>query len=103
MERVSWIRCWCEAWLFFFSSRRRHTSCALVTGVQTCALPIFALKGQDVRREAVEEEAVVADDHRAAGEIFERFLERRERFGVEVVGRLVEQQNVAAEIGRAHV
>src|SRR3546814_1412812 len=26
---------------FFFSSRRRHTSCALVTGVQTCALPIF--------------------------------------------------------------
>src|SRR3546814_16647572 len=28
--------------LFFFSSRRRHTSCALVTGVQTCALPIFA-------------------------------------------------------------
>src|SRR3546814_20668359 len=29
--------------LFFFSSRRRHTRCALVTGVQTCALPIFKL------------------------------------------------------------
>src|SRR3546814_18329221 len=28
--------CFC----FFFSSRRRHTRCALVTGVQTCALPI---------------------------------------------------------------
>src|SRR3546814_19244433 len=27
--------------LFFFSSRRRHTRCALVTGVQTCALPIY--------------------------------------------------------------
>src|SRR3546814_9036117 len=27
---------------FFFSSRRRHTRCALVTGVQTCALPIYA-------------------------------------------------------------
>src|SRR3546814_13848915 len=27
---------------FFFSSRRRHTICALVTGVQTCALPISA-------------------------------------------------------------
>src|SRR3546814_8888717 len=27
-------------YLFFFSSRRRHTRCALVTGVQTCALPI---------------------------------------------------------------
>src|SRR3546814_1553210 len=26
--------------LFFFSTRRRHTRCALVTGVQTCALPI---------------------------------------------------------------
>src|SRR3546814_4650635 len=28
---------------FFFSSRRRHTRCALVTGVQTCALPICML------------------------------------------------------------
>src|SRR3546814_4353712 len=28
---------------FFFSIRRRHTRCALVTGVQTCALPIYAL------------------------------------------------------------
>src|SRR3546814_9126087 len=28
---------------FFCSSRRRHTSCALVTGVQTCALPIFEI------------------------------------------------------------
>src|SRR3546814_5319858 len=27
---------------FLFSSRRRHTRCALVTGVQTCALPIYA-------------------------------------------------------------
>src|SRR3546814_5518444 len=29
------------SYLFFFSSRRRHTRCALVTGVQTCALPIL--------------------------------------------------------------
>src|SRR3546814_2618272 len=28
---------------FFFSSRRRHTRCALVTGVQTCALPICSI------------------------------------------------------------
>src|SRR3546814_10551423 len=27
--------------MFVFSSRRRHTRCALVTGVQTCALPIL--------------------------------------------------------------
>src|SRR3546814_5618389 len=31
----------CVVFMFFFSSRRRHTRCALVTGVQTCALPIF--------------------------------------------------------------
>src|SRR3546814_4317514 len=35
---------WCNVcvgvFFFFFSSRRRHTRCALVTGVQTCALPI---------------------------------------------------------------
>src|SRR3546814_5763625 len=30
----------CVSIFFFFSSRRRHTRCALVTGVQTCALPI---------------------------------------------------------------
>src|SRR3546814_12337700 len=36
---------------FFFSSRRRHTRCALVTGVQTCALPIsFAEGSRDPRR-----------------------------------------------------
>src|SRR3546814_3218131 len=29
---------------FFFSSRRRHTICALVTGVQTCALPIYLMR-----------------------------------------------------------
>src|SRR3546814_2170432 len=33
---------------FFFSSRRRHTRCALVTGVQTCALPIFGELGIDL-------------------------------------------------------
>src|SRR3546814_7260040 len=42
--------------VFFFSSRRRHTRCALVTGVQTCALPIYAPKGmslEDWRRRNV--------------------------------------------------
>src|SRR3546814_8943573 len=34
--------------IFLFSSRRRHTRCALVTGVQTCALPISAhVPGRD--------------------------------------------------------
>src|SRR3546814_7953773 len=37
---------WCVVLVccvFLFSSRRRHTRCALVTGVQTCALPIYHL------------------------------------------------------------
>src|SRR3546814_4047288 len=34
-----------EVCVFFFSSRRRHTRCALVTGVQTCALPISRTPG----------------------------------------------------------
>src|SRR3546814_6283130 len=34
----------------FFSSRRRHTRCALVTGVQTCALPICAEIGGSIDR-----------------------------------------------------
>src|SRR3546814_5641752 len=43
---------------FFLSSRRRHTSCALVTGVQTCALP-FSEIGQEITR--------YADPHRMTG------------------------------------
>src|SRR3546814_19460718 len=44
----------CLVVVFFFSSRRRHTRCALVTGVQTCALPIFVdgvgtVRGQILR------------------------------------------------------
>src|SRR3546814_5810827 len=33
--------CYLDVVFFFCSSRRRHTRCALVTGVQTCALPIY--------------------------------------------------------------
>src|SRR3546814_17280268 len=44
--------------VFFFSSRRRHTRCALVTGVQTCALPIlalfFLLVGLEIKRESMD-------------------------------------------------
>src|SRR3546814_11699429 len=37
------MSCFCVVFfVFFFSSRRRHTRCALVTGVQTCALPMTA-------------------------------------------------------------
>src|SRR3546814_12101367 len=39
--------CW-FVFFFFFSSRRRHTRCALVTGVQTCALPISGFDGIEI-------------------------------------------------------
>src|SRR3546814_1072555 len=54
--------------IVFFSSRRRHTRCALVTGVQTCALPIYPAEavvidradrgGGKAQQEAVESEVV---------------------------------------------
>src|SRR3546814_19876860 len=55
---------------FFFSSRRRHTRCALVTGVQTCALPISSLMPGPVPRPletllALVEVAIVLDARHA--------------------------------------
>src|SRR3546814_18653484 len=47
--------------VFFFSSRRRHTRCALVTGVQTCALPISFDRSSLARwRQRMGEERLVA-------------------------------------------
>src|SRR3546814_8217530 len=42
MFSIRMFYCYIFFVVFFFSSRRRHTRCALVTGVQTCALPISA-------------------------------------------------------------
>src|SRR3546814_6941938 len=57
---------------FFFSSRRRHTRCALVTGVHTCALPIYALGPEIVGAErdganAFRNGKIVARAHGAGG------------------------------------
>src|SRR3546814_15136189 len=49
------------AFSFFFSSRRRHTRCALVTGVQTCALPISGGERRVARD----------DQHRPSGVVLE--------------------------------
>src|SRR3546814_2628854 len=40
--------------MFFVSSRRRHTRCALVTGVQTCALPIWSIATDQRTLQALE-------------------------------------------------
>src|SRR3546814_8095809 len=59
--------------LCFFSSRRRHTRCALVTVVQTCALPILAGDGAEIgklahlrRSEGKGRRSILADDDRGA-------------------------------------
>src|SRR3546814_2558990 len=52
--------------MFFFSSRRRHTICALVTGVQTCALPILMTSSviQKVLRDGPSLRSVPPQDER---------------------------------------
>ena len=55
-----------------------------------------ALEGEDVGGEAIEEEAIVADYNRASGEILDRVFQRAERFDIKIIGRLVQQQDVAA-------
>ena len=61
------------------------------TGIVVGALP-----REDVRGNAVEEPAIVARDDRAPRELEKRLFQALERLGVEVVRRLVEQEEVAA-------
>src|SRR3546814_6001056 len=62
--------------MFFFSSRRRHTRCALVTGVQTCALPISTRARLQLRLR----KASLGNfgDHKSVGD---KVWEMREVFG----------------------
>src|SRR3546814_9835930 len=86
---------------FFFSSRRRHTRCALVTGVQTCALPISAAIDEDVVREIaghdIERRDVVGWDRRA-GDVVAR---QEERFGAIVLVERPLDDVPAAALGSA--
>src|SRR3546814_9519226 len=59
--------------MLFLSSRRRHTRCALVTGVQTCALPICGLAGSDAAAEISGN-----DDNAADAPGYEIVLQRRD-------------------------
>src|SRR3546814_3968548 len=79
---------------FFFSSRRRHTRCALVTGVQTCALPIFGAETDTLDAEG---RIVATSDVRPTLADVEAVLPR-------FTGP-IEQMPPAfsAQIGRAHV
>src|SRR3546814_9401485 len=63
--------------MFFFSSRRRHTRCALVTGVQTCALPIL-IELRLITHGAIEQAGVEHRQAKMRGErLGDRALARR--------------------------
>src|SRR3546814_18349335 len=75
--------------VFFFSSRRRHTRCALVTGVQTCALPISNIDPEHMEFYGSEEAL-----HRA----FETFVENIPFYGFAVL--CIDHPAVQKLIGR---
>src|SRR3546814_12208805 len=89
--------------VFFFSSRRRHTRCALVTGVQTCALPIYcpmaflwaALEAEQHRR----------TPHSQINSVVQSCLclRRREMFGIDIhkSGEVSSTHRVAPGLGIA--
>src|SRR3546814_7793176 len=74
--------------VFFFSSRRRHTRCALVTGVQACALPISrftaalaAYRAQQFTHAGAMLEALLAEDDTRAM-LYRCYLDRIAGFAV---------------------
>src|SRR3546814_6203060 len=115
---------------FFCASRRRHTSCALVTGVQTCALPILVDYGRSLSAVSEHGPAAFYTGALGAGIVSEMqanggFLTAADLAGYRVVerapaigeyrgrriatmsppssGGLVAAGRAALEIGRAHV
>src|SRR3546814_3857529 len=65
--------------IFFFSSRSRHTRCALVTGVQTCALPISAPYGDGYSFTTSNEWVQMQTGGEHVGACLQRHLEAGER------------------------
>src|SRR3546814_5987518 len=83
--------------IYFISSRRRHTRCALVTGVQTCALPIFTpIVPEPDKRAAVVQGVIEKSNVRGVVEMT-RMIEVTRTYTQ--VATILQQQ----EIGRARV
>src|SRR3546814_6389746 len=64
------------SFVFFFSSRRRHTRCALVTGVQTCALPILIMSRLFTHLIVNEGVTIVTTSNRAPRDLYKDGLNR---------------------------
>src|SRR3546814_9001818 len=106
----------CRDVCFFFSSRRRHTRCALVTGVQTCALPILepmycvwfpetcvASLSVALEQGVTCEAGIVGSDGVVGYEAFLGNDLALSRYVVQVAGRALQLPIKTAQIGRAHV
>src|SRR3546814_11852604 len=74
--------CFCCTLFFFFSSRRRHTRCALVTGVQTCALPISEAGRDGVGGRELHQYPRQRDDHAVAQRMAVGIVDRLEMIDV---------------------
>src|SRR3546814_5629323 len=70
--------------VFFCSSRRRHTRCALVTGVQTCALPISQLTEEITGIE-------IGEDDLAAVLVFEQDADRTFEYQIDRLRRIASE------------
>src|SRR3546814_4939862 len=95
---------------FFISSRRRHTICALVTGVQTCALPILALAyGYFLKSDDPAQRGLLDPSGYAAFGLFGAALIRVSTLGSalgqhrRILALPAQPPRAAQEIGRAHV
>src|SRR3546814_6309440 len=104
--------CLCCCCFFFFSSRRRHTRCALVTGVQTCALPIWRLTPAPRRGEAIRLCAQALREHKdALGSLVALEMGKIKSEGDGEVQEMIDIADFAVglsrqlygQIGRAHV
>src|SRR3546814_5232319 len=100
--------------VFFFSSRSRHTRCAVVTGVQTCALPICIFSNLNVL-ENLTLPPVVKPGGMSLEEIYQIFPNLQERLKSQgtklsggeqqmlAIGRILRTGAAFLQIGRAHV
>src|SRR3546814_5695488 len=93
--------------MFFFSSRRRHTRCALVTGVQTCALPIFYNINRTKLERLIHRGLGPARLDLSAGDRFGKTVQPREWFfaPLSIISELISRisDGTITQIGRAHV
>src|SRR3546814_6561903 len=85
----------------FFSSRRRHTRCALVTGVQTCALPISAMLLSACAPSIVNETPQPVRSAAAYGKVPQALVGADARKLVDLLGRPRMDIRERTEIGRA--